>query len=78
MEVIEGTAYVSINGADEETFTDGKSWTIEAGSYFTVRVEAPLHYVCHFEWSECFVNNSFTFMKLDWDSFAFYACDVIN
>ena len=49
MEVIEGTAYVSINGNEEETFTNNQSWTVEAGGYFIVRTDAPLHYVCHFE-----------------------------
>ena len=49
MEVIEGTAYVSINGENEKTFTNGESWTVEAGGYFIVRVDSALHYVCHFE-----------------------------
>jgi len=49
MEVIEGTAYVSINGETEKTFTNGESWTVEAGGYFIVRVDSALHYVCHFE-----------------------------
>ena len=49
MEVIEGTAYVSINGETEKTVTNGESWTVEAGGYFIVRVDSALHYVCHFE-----------------------------
>jgi uncharacterized protein YaiE (UPF0345 family) len=48
MEVVEGTAFVSINGAEEKTFKDGESWTVEAGGYFICRVEESLHYVCHF------------------------------
>lgn len=48
MEVVEGTAYVSINGAPENVFTAGQRWAVSAGSYFVIRVEAPLHYVCHF------------------------------
>ena len=48
MEVVDGTAYVSENGAPEETYTAGQSWTVDAGGYFIVRTEAPLHYVCHF------------------------------
>lgn len=49
MEVIDGTAYVSINGEPEQTFTSGQSWTVESGGYFIVRVDQTLHYVCHFE-----------------------------
>lgn len=49
MEVIEGNAFVSINGEAEQTFTTGQSWTVEAGNYFIVRVDSVLHYVCHFE-----------------------------
>jgi uncharacterized protein YaiE (UPF0345 family) len=48
MEVVEGTAYVSINGQVEQTFAAGQSWTVEAGGYFVIRVEQPVHYVCHF------------------------------
>jgi uncharacterized protein YaiE (UPF0345 family) len=48
MEVVDGCAYVSIDGAPEKTFAAGESWTVEAGSYFVVRVTAPMHYVCHF------------------------------
>ena len=48
MEVVEGTAYVSINGQAERTFTAGQSWTVEAGGYFVIRAEQPVHYVCHF------------------------------
>ena len=48
MEVVEGTAYVSINGQAERTFTAGQSWTVEAGGYFVIRAEQPEHYVCHF------------------------------
>ncbi len=48
MEVVEGTAYVSINGQAERTFTAGESWTVEAGGYFVIRAEQPVHYVCHF------------------------------
>ena len=48
MEVVEGTAYVSINGHAEQTFTAGQSWTVEAGGYFVIRAEQPVHYVCHF------------------------------
>lgn len=48
MEVVEGTAYVSINGQAERTFTAGQSWTVEAGGYFVIRAEQPVHYLCHF------------------------------
>ncbi len=48
MEVVEGTAHVSINGQAERTFTAGQSWTVEAGGYFVIRAEQPVHYVCHF------------------------------
>ena len=48
MEVVEGTAYVSINGQVEQTFAAGQSWTVEAGGYFVIRAEQPVHYVCHF------------------------------
>ncbi len=48
MEVVEGMAYVSINGQAERTFTAGQSWTVEAGGYFVIRAEQPVHYVCHF------------------------------
>lgn len=48
MEVIEGSAYVSINGQSEQAFTAGQSWTVEAGGYFVIRAEQPVHYVCHF------------------------------
>lgn len=48
MEVVDGCAYVSIDGAPERAFSAGESWTVEAGSYFIVRTTAPVHYVCHF------------------------------
>ncbi len=48
MEVVEGTAYVSFNGQAERTFAAGQSWTVEAGGYFVIRAEQPVHYVCHF------------------------------
>jgi len=48
MEVVDGTAYVSINGTPEQTFTTGQSWTVEAGGYFVIRAEQAVHYVCHF------------------------------
>ena len=48
MEVVEGTAHVSINGQEERTFPAGQSWTVEAGGYFVIRAEQPVHYVCHF------------------------------
>jgi len=48
MEVVDGCAYVSIDGTPEKTYAAGASWTVEAGSYFVVRVSAPMHYVCHF------------------------------
>jgi purine/pyrimidine-nucleoside phosphorylase len=48
MEVVDGTAHVSINGAPEQVFAAGQSWTVEAGSYFVIRAEQPVHYVCHF------------------------------
>lgn len=48
MEVVEGTAYVSINGQAEKAFTTGQSWIVEAGGYFVIRAEQPVHYVCHF------------------------------
>jgi purine/pyrimidine-nucleoside phosphorylase len=48
MEVVEGKAYVSINGQVEQTFAAGQSWTVEAGGYFVIRAEQPVHYVCHF------------------------------
>ena len=47
-EVVEGKAFVSINGAPELTFVAGQSWEVQAGGYFQIRVEEPLHYVCHF------------------------------
>lgn len=49
MEVVDGTAYVSINGAPEQAFIVGQSWTVEAGGYFIIRAELPVHYVCHFD-----------------------------
>lgn len=48
MEVTEGTAFVSLGGAPEQPYAAGSSWEVAAGSYFVVRAEAPLHYVCHF------------------------------
>ncbi|MCE7526671.1 pyrimidine/purine nucleoside phosphorylase [Polynucleobacter sp. IMCC 30228] len=48
MEVVDGCAYVSIDGAPERAFAAGESWTVEAGGYFIVRTTAPVHYVCHF------------------------------
>jgi hypothetical protein len=48
MEAIDGQAYVSINGAPEQTFAIGQSWTVDPGGYFVIRVDAPFHYVCHF------------------------------
>jgi len=48
MEVVEGTAFVSINGQAEQTFKAGQSWSVDAGGYFVIRAESPVHYVCHF------------------------------
>jgi len=48
MEVVDGRAFVAINGGPELTFTMGQSWEVEAGGYFEIRVDAPFHYVCHF------------------------------
>lgn len=48
MEVVDGTAHVSINGAAEQAFAAGQSWTVEAGGYFIIRAVDPVHYVCHF------------------------------
>ena len=48
MEVVEGAAHVSINGQAEKAFTTGQSWIVEAGGYFVIRAEQPVHYVCHF------------------------------
>ncbi|MEY3876280.1 MAG: hypothetical protein RIR50_1452 [Pseudomonadota bacterium] len=48
MEVVDGTAYVSINGAPEVAYPAGQSWTVEAGGYFIIRAEQAVHYVCHF------------------------------
>jgi uncharacterized protein YaiE (UPF0345 family) len=48
MEVVDGTAHVSINGAAEQAFAAGQSWTVDAGAYFVIRAEQPVHYVCHF------------------------------
>ncbi len=48
MEVVEGTAFVSINGQAEQTVKAGQSWTVDAGGYFVIRAESPVHYVCHF------------------------------
>ena len=48
MEVVDGTAHVSINGTPEQAFAAGQSWTVEAGGYFVIRAEQPVHYVCHF------------------------------
>jgi len=48
MEVVEGTAHVRINGQAEKAFTTGQSWIVEAGGYFVIRAEQPVHYVCHF------------------------------
>lgn len=49
MIVFAGEAFVSINGLPEVLFSSGQSWVVEAGGYFIIRVEEPLHYVCHFE-----------------------------
>ncbi|CAN1525315.1 Pyrimidine/purine nucleoside phosphorylase [Burkholderiaceae bacterium] len=48
MEVVDGCAFVSIDGAPEQAFAAGDRWTVEAGSYFVIRTTAPMHYVCHF------------------------------
>jgi hypothetical protein len=49
MEVVDGTAYVSINGGSEQAFAAGQSWEVAAGGYFVIRAESPVHYVCHFD-----------------------------
>jgi uncharacterized protein YaiE (UPF0345 family) len=49
MEVIDGTAFVVINGAPEQVFSAGQCWEVEKGGYFIIRAEAPVHYVCHFD-----------------------------
>jgi purine/pyrimidine-nucleoside phosphorylase len=48
MEVVDGQAFVSINGGPENVFEAGQRWEVQAGNYFEIRVEAPFHYVCHF------------------------------
>jgi uncharacterized protein YaiE (UPF0345 family) len=48
MEVVDGTAHVSINGEPEKAFPAGQSWTVDAGGYFIIRAVDPVHYVCHF------------------------------
>jgi hypothetical protein len=48
MEVVDGTAFVSINGGSEQAYGPTTSWEVEAGGYFTIRAEEPVHYVCHF------------------------------
>ena len=48
MEVVDGKAFVSINGEAEQTFTAGQEWKVEGGGYFIIRTEEPVHYVCHF------------------------------
>ncbi|WP_231969293.1 pyrimidine/purine nucleoside phosphorylase [Polynucleobacter necessarius] len=49
MEVVDGTAFVSIKGAPEQECNAGQSWEVEKGGYFIIRAEQPLHYVCRFE-----------------------------
>lgn len=48
MEVVDGNAFVSINGAPEVEFKAGQNWEVEKGGYFIIRAESPVHYVCHF------------------------------
>ena len=48
MEVVDGVAHVSINGAPEQSFAAGQSWTVDAGGYFIIRAVEAVHYVCHF------------------------------
>lgn len=48
MEVVDGTAFVSINGGVEQSYGPNTSWEVDAGGYFTIRAEEPVHYVCHF------------------------------
>ena len=45
MEVVDGTAHVSINGEPEKAFPAGQSWTVDAGGYFIIRAVDPVHYV---------------------------------
>ena len=49
MEVVDGTAFVVINDDEEKSFSAGESWTVEAGGFFIIRADSPVHYVCHFE-----------------------------
>ena len=49
MEVVDGMAFVSVNGEAEKAYGAGETWTVEAGGYFVVRAEEVVHYVCHFE-----------------------------
>ena len=49
MEIVDGTAFVSINGAPEQEFNAGQSWEVDKCGYFIIRTEQPVHYVCHFE-----------------------------
>ena len=44
MEVVDGNAFVSINGAPEQEFKAGQSWEVEKGGYFIIRAEQPVHY----------------------------------
>ena len=48
MEITDGAVAVSISGAPEQTLTAGATWKVGAGEYFTVKSEAPVHYICHF------------------------------
>lgn len=41
MEVVDGTAFVSINCEPEQPFTAGQEWKVEGGGYFIIRAEEP-------------------------------------
>lgn len=49
MEVVDGTAFVVVDGAEEKAYGAGESWEVPAGGYFIIRAESPVHYICHFE-----------------------------
>jgi uncharacterized protein YaiE (UPF0345 family) len=48
MEVVDGTAYVSINDGPEQAYGPSTQWEVAAGGYFIIRAVEPVHYVCHF------------------------------
>jgi purine/pyrimidine-nucleoside phosphorylase len=48
MEVVEGSCEVTMEDGEAVKYSAGEKFSVAANSSFTVKVDAPFHYICHF------------------------------